>query len=50
MFIVDPDTSRSRVLLQPGPFEIRSPRFKEAVQICAWTDASIFDEIPRGKS
>ncbi len=49
MFIVDPDTSRSRVLLQPGPFEIRSPRFKEAVQICAWTDASIFDEIAPGK-
>ncbi len=49
MFIVDADTSRSRVLLRPEPFEIRCPRFPEAVQICAWIDASIFDEIAPGK-
>ena len=49
MFIVDSDTSRSRVVLKPEPFEIRCPRFKEAVQICAWSDASIFDGIAPGK-
>ncbi len=48
MFIVDSDTSKSRVVLKPEPFEIRSPRFKEAIQICAWSDASIFDEIALG--
>ena len=50
MFIVDSDTSRSRVVLNPGPFEIRCPRFKEAIQICAWSDASIFDQIAPGKT
>ena len=49
MFIVDSDTSQSKVLLRPEPFEIRCPRFKEAVQICAWSDASIFDQIAPGK-
>jgi TIR domain len=49
MFIVDWETSKTRVVLKPGPFEIRCPRFKEAVQICAWSDASIFDEIADGK-
>ena len=49
MFIVDSDTSRSRVVLKPEPFEIRSPRLKEAIQICAWSDNSIFDEIAPGK-
>ena len=49
MFIVDWETSKIKVVLKPGPFEIRCPRFKEAVQICAWSDASIFDEIVAGK-
>lgn len=49
MFIVDRETSKIKIVLKPGPFEIRSPRFKEAVQICAWSDASIFDEIADGK-
>ena len=49
MFIVDWETSKIKVVLKPGPFEIRCPRFKETVQICAWSDASIFDEIVAGK-
>jgi len=49
MFVTDWETSKTKVLLKPEPFEIRCPRFKEAVQICAWSDASIFDEIAAGK-
>jgi hypothetical protein len=49
MFIVDGATSKTKVVLKPGPFEIRCPRFPDAVQICAWSDASIFDEIAGGK-
>ena len=49
MFVIDWETSKTKVLLKPEPFEIRCPRFKEAVQICAWSDASIFDEIAAGK-
>jgi hypothetical protein len=49
MFIVDWETSKAKVALKPAPFEIRCPRFKGDVQICAWSDASIFDEIAAGK-
>lgn len=49
MFIVDWETAKSKVLLKPEPFEIRCPRFKSAVQICAWSDASIFAEIAPDK-
>jgi hypothetical protein len=49
MFIVDWQKSEAKVVLKPAPFEIRSARFDGAVQICAWTDASIFDEIAAGK-
>ena len=49
MFILDWETSKTKVLLKPAPFEIRCPRFPNAVQICAWSDASIFDEIADGK-
>lgn len=45
MFALDWETFKTRVLLKPAPFEIRCPRFKAAVQICAWSDASIFDQI-----
>ena len=48
MFVIDWETSKTKVLLKPEPFEIRCPRFK-GVQICAWWDASIFDEIGAGK-
>ena len=49
MFILDWETSKAKVVLKPGPFEIRCPRFKGDVQICAWSDASIFDEIAAEK-
>jgi hypothetical protein len=49
MFFIDWETSKTKVLLKPEPFEIRCPHFKEAVQICAWSDVSIFDEIAAGK-
>jgi len=45
MFIVDESASKTRVVLEPGPFEIRCPHFKAAVQICAWLDDSIFADI-----
>lgn len=38
-----------RVFLKPAPFEIRCPHFEGAVQICAWSDASIFDAIVAAK-
>jgi hypothetical protein len=49
MFIIDYATSKSRVVLKPGPFEIRCPRFKGSLQICAWIDDSIFAEIAAGR-
>jgi TIR domain-containing protein len=38
-----------RVVLKREPFEIRRPPLQGAVQICAWSDASIFDAIAPGK-
>lgn len=49
MFATQEETPITRVLLKRAPFEIRSPRFEAAVQICAWSDASIFDAIAAGK-
>ena len=49
MYIVDSTASKSRVVLEPGPFEIRCPHFKGTVQICAWLDDSIFAQIAPDK-
>lgn len=49
MFVVDSETAKTKVVLKPEAFEIRCPRFKGVAQICAWSDASIFDEISAGK-
>jgi len=49
IFTLDRASSKTRVVLEPGPFEIRSPRVKAAVQICAWIDDSIFAEIAPDK-
>jgi hypothetical protein len=49
MFAVQDEKRITRVLLKPAPFEIRCPHFEAAVQICAWTDASIFDAIAAAK-
>ncbi len=45
MFATQGDKPITRVFLKRAPFEIRSPHFEGAVQICAWSDASIFDAI-----
>ena len=45
MFTLDLTNSKSRVVLKPGTFEIRCPRFKATLQICAWLDDSIFAQI-----
>ncbi len=39
-----------RVKMKREPFEIRSPKTKAVLQICAWTDDSIFAQIDQGKS
>ena len=49
MFMIDWATSKIRVVLRPGPFEIRCPTLKGSLKICAWTDDSIFGEIAPGK-
>ena len=49
MFATQDEKRITRVLLRPGPFEIRCPHFDAAVQICAWSDASIFDAIGAAK-
>ena len=45
MFTTQSDKRITRVLLKRAPFEIRCPHFEAAVQISAWSDASIFDAI-----
>ena len=49
MFATQNDKPIIRVFLKRAPFEIRCPHFEEAVQICAWSDASIFDVIAAAK-
>jgi hypothetical protein len=49
MFATQEEKRITRVLLKRAPFEIRCPHFEGAVQICAWSDASIFDAIAVGK-
>jgi len=45
MFATQGEKRITRVLLKRAPFEIRCPHFEAAVQICAWSDASVFDAI-----
>ena len=49
MFATQGEKRVTRVLLKRAPFEIRCPHFEAAVQICAWSDASIFDAILAAK-
>jgi hypothetical protein len=49
MFAMGGEKPITRVLLKRAPFEIRCPHFEGSVQICAWSDASIFDAIDVGK-
>jgi len=45
MFAMQGEKRITRVSLKRAPFEIRCPHFEAAVQICSWSDASIFDAI-----
>ena len=49
MFSTEGEKHAIRVLLKRAPFEIRCPHFEAPVQICAWSDASIFDVIVAAK-
>ena len=49
MFATQDEKRITRVFLKRAPFEIRCPHFEGDVQICAWSDASIFDAIAPGK-
>jgi hypothetical protein len=49
MFAAQGEKRIIRVFLKPAPFEIRCPHFEGDVQICAWSDASIFDAIAAAK-
>jgi len=49
MFATEGEKRSIRVLLKRAPFEIRCPHFQVPVQICAWSDASIFDAIAVAK-
>ena len=49
MFTTQGEKPIIRVFLKQAPFEIRCPHFEGAVGICAWSDASIFDQIDVGK-
>ena len=49
MFATQEEKPITRVFLKRAPFEMRCPHFEGAVQICAWSDASIFDAIDVGK-
>jgi len=49
MFASQGEKRITTVLLKRAPFEIRCPHFEAPVQICAWSDASIFDAIVAAK-
>jgi hypothetical protein len=49
MFATQEEKPITRVFLKRAPFEIRCPHFEGAVQICAWSDSSIFDTIVAAK-
>jgi hypothetical protein len=49
MFATQGEKPINRVFLKRAPFEIRCPHFESDIQICAWSDASIFDAIAAGK-
>jgi hypothetical protein len=49
MFATQGEKLITRVFLKRAPFEMRCPHFEGPVQICAWSDASIFDAIAAGK-
>ena len=49
MFATGGEKPINRVLLKRAPFEMRYPHSEGDMQICAWSDASIFDAISAGK-
>jgi hypothetical protein len=49
MFATQEEKPITRVFLKRAPFEIRCPHLEGAVQICAWSDSSIFDTIVAAK-
>jgi hypothetical protein len=49
MFATQGEKPINRVLLKRAPFEMRCPHSEGDIQICAWSDASIFDAISPGK-
>jgi hypothetical protein len=49
MFATQEQKHITRVLLKRATFEIRCPHLEGVVQICAWSDASIFDTIVAAK-
>jgi TIR domain len=49
MFAMGGEKPINRVLLKRAPFEMRCPHSESDIQICAWSDASIFDAISAGK-
>jgi hypothetical protein len=49
MYATQGEKRITRVFLKRAPFEIRCPHFEGDLQICAWSDASIFDAIVAGK-
>jgi hypothetical protein len=49
MFATGGEKPINRVVLKRMPFEIRCPHSEIDIQMCAWSDASIFDAISAGK-
>jgi TIR domain len=49
MFATQGEKRVTTVVLKRAPFEIRCPHFEAPVQICAWSDASIFDAMAAAK-
>lgn len=49
MFATRGERPFNRVVLKRAPFEMRYPHSEGDMQICAWSDASIFDAISAGK-
>jgi TIR domain len=49
MFATGGEKPINRVVLKRAPFEIRCPHSEIDIQMCAWSDASIFDAISAGK-